>query len=35
MLLYEGRTEELDIIVRFMVGVCQGLELDPGKAAGI
>lgn len=29
MLLYEGRAEELDIIVRFMVGVCEGLELDP------
>lgn len=29
MMLYPGRAEELDIIVKFMVGVCEGLELDP------
>ncbi|MCK9580013.1 MAG: hypothetical protein M0Q92_06130 [Methanoregula sp.] len=29
MMLYPGRAEELDIIVTFMAGVCEGLELDP------
>ena len=29
MMLYPGRAEELEIIVKFMAGVCEGLELDP------
>jgi hypothetical protein len=29
MMLYPGRAEELEFIGRFMVGVCEGLELDP------
>jgi hypothetical protein len=27
--LYPGRAEELDIIGRFTIGVCEGLDLDP------